>query len=92
MGAERGGVVGATGQGNWGQYRSIFVAETKLSKGKYTETPVKTDFGWHVILLEDSRPLEAPAFEAIKPQLAQRANQQLVEKMIIDLRTKAKVQ
>ena len=45
-----------------------------------------------MILLEDSRPLEAPAFEAIKPQLAQRANQQLVEKMIIDLRTKAKVQ
>ena len=61
-------------------------------EGQYTETPVKTDFGWHVILLEDSRPLEAPAFEAIKPQLAQRANQQLVEKMIIDLRTKAKVQ
>ncbi len=67
-------------------------ALTKLAKGKYTETPVKTDFGWHVILLEDSRPLEAPSFEAIKPQLAQRANQQLVEKMITDLRAKAKVQ
>lgn len=64
----------------------------KLEKGKFTEAPVKTDFGWHVILLEDTRPLEAPAFDAIKPQLAQRANQQLVEKMINELRAKAKVQ
>ena len=67
-------------------------ALVKLQKGKYTEAPVKTDFGWHVILLEDSRPLEAPSFESLKPQLSQRANQQLVEKMIEGLRAKAKVQ
>ncbi|MDQ5905239.1 MAG: peptidyl-prolyl cis-trans isomerase [Pseudomonadota bacterium] len=67
-------------------------ALTKLAKGKYTEVPVKTDFGWHVIQMDDTRPLEAPAFEAIKPQLAQRANQQVVEKMIEGLRAKAKVQ
>lgn len=67
-------------------------ALTKLPKGKYSEAPVKTDFGWHVIQMDDTRPLEAPAFEAIKPQLAQRANQQLVEKMIEGLRAKAKVQ
>lgn len=76
-----------------GSYVPPFSAAlTKLEKGKYTETPVKTDFGWHVIQLEDTRPLEAPAFEAIKPQLAQRANQQLIEKMIEGLRAKAKVQ
>jgi peptidyl-prolyl cis-trans isomerase C len=67
-------------------------ALTKLEKGKYTEAPVKTDFGWHVIKLEDTRPVEPPPFEAVKPQLAQRANQQLVEKMIEGLRAKAKVQ
>jgi peptidyl-prolyl cis-trans isomerase C len=67
-------------------------ALTKLEKGKYTEVPVKTDFGYHVILLEDSRPLTPPAFDAIKPQLAQRAQQQQIEKLVNDLRTKAKVE
>ena len=67
-------------------------ALAKLEKGKYTETPVKTDFGYHVILLEDSRPLTPPAFDAIKPQLAQRAQQQQIEKMVSDLRAKAKVE
>ena len=84
------------GEAGWsaaGAYVPPFAeALTKLAKGKYTEAPVKTDFGWHVIQLEDSRPLEAPAFESLKSQLSQRANQQLVEKMIEGLRTKAKVQ
>lgn len=87
---ENGGDLGWSAAGSY--VPPFAEALTKLSKGKYTETPVKTDFGWHVILLEDSRPLEAPAFEAIKPQLAQRANQQLIEKMIEGLRAKAKVQ
>lgn len=67
-------------------------ALTKLEKGKTTETPVKTDFGWHVIQLEDSRAKEPPPFEQVKPQLAQRANQKLVEKLVESLRAKAKVQ
>jgi len=67
-------------------------ALAKLEKGKYTETPVKTDFGYHVILLEDSRALTPPAFDAIKPQLAQRAQQQQIEKLVNDLRAKAKVE
>jgi peptidyl-prolyl cis-trans isomerase C len=67
-------------------------ALSKLSKGKYTEVAVKTDFGWHVILLEDTRPLEAPPFDQIKPQLAQRAQQQQIEKLMEGLRTKAKIQ
>ncbi len=64
----------------------------KLAKGKFTEIPVKTDFGYHVILLEDSRPLTPPAFDTIKPQLAQRAQQEQIEKMVNDLRAKAKVE
>lgn len=66
-------------------------ALSKLEKGKYTEAPVKTDFGWHVIQLEDTRPLAAPPFEQLKPQLEQRANQQIVQKMLEGLRAKAKV-
>jgi peptidyl-prolyl cis-trans isomerase C len=62
-----------------------------LPKGKYTETPVKSDFGYHVILLEDSRDLKAPAFDEVKQQLSQRLQQQIIEKHIAELRGKAKV-
>jgi peptidyl-prolyl cis-trans isomerase C len=55
-------------------------ALTKLEKGKYTTTPVKTDFGYHVIKLEDSRALKAPAFDEVKGQLKQRLEQQRVER------------
>lgn len=66
-------------------------ALSKLEKGKYTTTPVKTDFGYHVIKLEDTRPLKAPAFDEVKGQLKQRLEQQRVEKHIADLRGKATV-
>ena len=63
-----------------------------LEKGKTTETPVKSDFGYHVIQLEDVRDMKAPALDEIKPQLTQRLQQQMIEKHINDLRAKAKVQ
>lgn len=66
-------------------------ALTKLKKGEYTKTPVKTDFGYHVILLEDSRPLTPPTFEQVKPQLQQRASQQQVEQLVKKLREGAKI-
>ncbi len=66
-------------------------ALSKLEKGKYTTTPVKTDFGYHVIKLEDTRPPKAPAFDEVKGQLKQRLEQQRVEKHIAELRSKAAV-
>jgi len=66
-------------------------ALTKLKKGEYTKTPVKSDFGYHVIQLEDSRPATPPPFEQVKPQLQQRASQQQVENLVKELRGKAKV-
>ena len=66
-------------------------ALSKLEKGKYTAAPVKTDFGYHVIKLEDSRPLKAPAFDEVKGQLKQRLEQQRVEKHMAELRSKATV-
>ena len=62
-----------------------------LAKGKYTETPVKSDFGYHVILLEDSRPLTPPPFEQIKQQLTQRLQQEQIQKFVAELRAKAKI-
>lgn len=63
-----------------------------LSKGKFTDAPVKTDFGYHVILLDDTRPLTPPPFEQVKPQLAQRLQQEQIQRYVNDLRAKAKVE
>lgn len=67
-------------------------ALTKLTKNQYTSEPVKTDFGYHVIMLEDVRDLKVPSFEEAKPGLSQRLQQQAIEKNILDLRAKAKVE
>jgi len=67
-------------------------AMIKLEKGKFTETPVKSDFGWHIIQLDDARELKLPPLEQAKPQIAQRLQQQLVQHHINELRGKAKVE
>ena len=67
-------------------------AVSKLEKGKFTQEPVKTQFGYHVILLEDSKPLEPPPLDAVKPQLAQQLQQQNLKKQLDDLKAKAKIE
>ena len=66
-------------------------AMVKLESGKFTLNPVQTNFGWHVILLEDSRELKAPQIDEVKPQIVQRLRQVMVERHILDVRQKAKV-
>ena len=66
-------------------------AMVALQKGKFTPTPVQTQFGWHVIQLDDVRETKAPTFEEVKPNLVQRAQGMLVEKHLADLRTKASI-
>ena len=63
-----------------------------LKKGETTKAPVKTDFGYHVIRLDDVRPLKVPAFDELKEQFRQRAQQQQIQKLVMDLRSKAKVE
>src|SRR5882762_5940756 len=67
-------------------------ALAKLEKGKYTETPVQTQFGWHVIQLDDVRNLQFPAFDTVKQQLVSRMQEQEVQKFVGELRSKAKIQ
>ncbi len=67
-------------------------ALAKLEKGKFTEEPVKTQFGYHVILLEDTRPVEVPPLEAVKPQLSQQLQQQNVKKQLDSLKAAAKIE
>lgn len=67
-------------------------AMVKLAKGKYTETPVKTQFGYHIIRLDDVREAQLPKIEEIKPQIAQQLGQQKLMKFQEDLRSKAKIE
>lgn len=57
-------------------------------KGKFTTTPVQTQFGWHVIMVEDERPAKVPSFEEVKPQLTQRMQPQYLDKYFKELRAK----
>jgi len=61
-------------------------------KGKISAAPVKTDFGYHVIRVDDVRPLKVPEFAELKEQFRQRAQQQQIQKMVMDLRAKAKIE
>jgi peptidyl-prolyl cis-trans isomerase C len=63
-----------------------------LQKGQVTETPVKTQFGYHVIKLEDVRAAKIPAMEEVKPQIAESLQQKKLQAYQEDLRKKAKVQ
>jgi peptidyl-prolyl cis-trans isomerase C len=63
-------------------------AMVNLQKGKYTTTPVQTQFGWHVIMLDDVREAKVPSFDEVKPQLSQRLQSQEVESYLKDLRAK----
>ena len=67
-------------------------AVSKLEKGKITDEPVKTQFGYHVIQLEDSKPIEAPPFDEVKPNLAPQVQQQALKKHLDDLKAKARIE
>ena len=67
-------------------------ALAKLEKGKYTETPVQTQFGWHVIQLDDVRATQFPSFETVKQQMVSRMQEQEVQKLVRELRAKAKIE
>jgi len=80
-----------------GQYVKPFAdALTRLKKGQMTDTPVQTNFGWHVIRVDDERPVKVPPYEQVKGNLQQQLQQQAqkltFEKTISDLRAKAKIE
>ncbi len=64
----------------------------KLQKGKLTQEPVKSQFGWHIIRLDDVRDAQLPKIDEVKPQIAQQLQQQKLAKFQEDLRAKAKVE
>ncbi|HRK98492.1 MAG TPA: peptidylprolyl isomerase [Alphaproteobacteria bacterium] len=63
-----------------------------LGKGEYTKSPVKTQFGYHIILQEDKRVRPAPAYDDVKDELAGKVKRDLLNKMIEEWRETAKVE
>jgi len=67
-------------------------AVAKLEKGKFTEEPVKSQFGYHVILLEDTRAKTVPPLDQVKAELKQQVQQQNLKKLFDDMKAKAKIE
>ncbi len=64
----------------------------RLKKGQMTDAPVQTQFGWHVIRLDDERALKVPAFEEVRANIEQNFMRQAQDKALADLRAKAKIE
>lgn len=88
--AERGGDL------NWNvpsAYDKQFAdAMVKLEKGRVTDVPVRTRFGFHIIQLEDMRPVKFPALTDVRPRIQQLLVQARVGELIKGLRSKAKIE
>ena len=66
-------------------------AAAKLKTGEYTKTPVKTQFGWHVIRLEDSRKEPAPTYEEALPEIQDQLFNEIFQKKVDELRKQSKI-
>lgn len=66
-------------------------AMVSLQKGQLLETPVKTQFGYHVIKLDDVRPAKIPTLDEVKPQIAEGLQQKKLQAFQQELRAKAKI-
>lgn len=67
-------------------------AMIKLKKGEMTQVPVKSQFGWHVIRVDDIRDAQLPKLEDVKAQIAQQLQQQRLAQFQEQLRKSAKVE
>lgn len=75
------------------RYVAPFAAALKtLKKGLLHEKPVKSEFGYHVIQVDDTRPLQVPAFADLRPMMQKQAEEESLNKMVGELRKKAKIE
>ena len=87
---DRGGDLDWAAPGNY--VKPFADALVKLEKGKTTDAPIQTQFGWHVIRLDDVRSAQFPPYEQVKQQIQNAMQEQEVQKLIGDLRAKAKIE
>ena len=74
-----------------GMVKPFSDAVSSLKKGDVTATPIQTQFGWHVIKLVDSRAAQVPSYDKVKEGLERTLQQRKLEKMMIGLKEKAKI-
>ncbi len=90
------GSAGEGGDLDWispsGVVKEFAEALSRLKKGEYTQTPVQTRFGWHIIRVDDIRKLEFPPYEEVKPRIAQQFQQVALRNYLRELRSTAKVE
>ncbi|MEJ2399296.1 MAG: peptidylprolyl isomerase [Gammaproteobacteria bacterium] len=67
-------------------------AIAELKKGKYTEKPVHTKYGWHVVMLQDKRDAAPPSLKEVRPQIEAALRRERVQQYVKHLRDKAKIQ
>lgn len=88
--ASNGGDLGYFAEGD--MVKEFSDAAFALKKGEYTKSPVKTQFGYHIIMLEDKRDRPAPKFEEVKGQLEGQVKRDLLNKLVDDWRKGAQVE
>ncbi len=86
----RGGDLGFFGKGQ--MVPAFDKAVFELEKGKYSKEPVKSNFGWHVIKVEETRQKTPPPLEQVKEQLQALVAQEKLQALVKDLRSKAKIE
>jgi peptidyl-prolyl cis-trans isomerase C len=72
--------------------KEIADAAFALPAGQYTKTPIKTQFGWHVIKVEDHRTSAPPSFEDARQEVSQLVARDIVEAKLKELRSGAKIE
>ena len=87
---DRGGDLDWASPGNY--VKPFADALSKLEKGKLTDAPVQSQFGWHVIRLDDVRSTPFPPFDQVKQQIQNALQDQEVQKLVGELRSKAKIE
>ncbi|MFM9836474.1 MAG: peptidylprolyl isomerase [Methylophilaceae bacterium] len=75
-----------------GMVKPFSDAVVGLKKNAVTDTPVQTQFGWHVIKLVDSRAAQVPPYDKVKDGLERNLQQRKLEKMMLGLKDKAKIE
>lgn len=86
----KGGELGWNAPGNF--VKPFAEAMTKLDKGQMSKEPVQSDFGFHIIKLDDVRSAKVPSFEEVKPQITEFLQRKKLETLMSGLRAKAKIE
>ena len=89
--AKEGGDLGWLNSGQLNSMPSFAQALSELKKGSYSKTPVQTQYGWHVVKLDDERDMQPPALEQVQKQIVAALRQQRLQEYVKQLRDTAKI-